>query len=85
MDGQQRDSDRSALAFNPLFAFWALPFIMSQAWATAWSGMGAGSIVKRPGADVPEGESIAPKDDPGDGQIPVPETFQENKDKELFA
>ncbi|MGK2910827.1 MAG: hypothetical protein ACSLE1_13655 [Sphingobium sp.] len=83
MDGQQRDSDRSPLAFNPLFAFWALPFIMSQAWVTAWSGMGTKSIFPKGGSDISKGEPVAPKDD--DGQIPVPETFQEKKDKELFA
>lgn len=71
MDGQQLHGDNKGLAFNPMFAFWALPFIMSQAWLTAWSGISM--------------NSSDPKADVEDGQIPVPKPFQEAKDKELFA
>jgi len=62
---------QSELAFNPLFAIWTMPFIISQAWMTAWLG------TPRRREEV--------ESDRVEGQIPVPTVFQEKKDHELFA
>ncbi|MDX3909929.1 MAG: hypothetical protein QHC67_08925 [Sphingobium sp.] len=64
-------NNESPLASNPLLAFWAMPFILSQAWMTAWLG-----AARR--GDEAERNQV-------EGQIPVPTVFQDKKDHELFA
>ncbi|AUW59509.1 hypothetical protein C1T17_16920 [Sphingobium sp. SCG-1] len=62
--------DRLAAA-NPLFALWAMPYKIAEAWFAPFLR-----------ATKPDGWESAEMDH---SQLPVPQPIQENKDRDIFA
>lgn len=63
------------LLWNPFFFAWSLAFGASATMLAAWNGAGF-----TPPTPIPTDHAGS-----GDLQLPVPETFQKDKDRELFA